>query len=310
LSYAVRALSCDAGIVITASHNPAEYNGYKVYGSDGCQITLEMAESILASIEKVDIFEDVKEMFFEKAVLAGLIHFISNDLLDKYLKQVELCLINPEILKESDLKVIYTPLNGTGNKPVREILSRAGLKHLIIVPEQENPDGSFTTCLKPNPEERSAYEKALKLAEKTLPDLILATDPDCDRIGVAVRNESEYTLLTGNETGCLLLNYILSQKKAKNILPKNPVVIKTIVTTAMAYEIAKEYDAQVIDTLTGFKFIGEQIGFLEQKKRADDYIFGFEESYGYLPETFVRDKDAVSASLSICEMAAFYKKII
>ncbi|MDD4834677.1 MAG: phospho-sugar mutase [Lutispora sp.] len=308
LSYAVRELECDAGIVITASHNPAEYNGYKVYGSDGCQITLGMAESIQRCIKKVDIFDGVKKEPFEKAVQEGFVHFVSQDLLEKYLDEVMQCSINPEILKESDLKVIYTPLNGTGNKPVREILSRAGLKNLTVVPEQENPDGHFPTCQNPNPEERSVFKLAIGLAEKIPADLLLATDPDCDRVGIAVKNGRGYTLLTGNETGCLLLSYILSQKKGKNRLPESPVIIKTIVTSAMVYMIAREYGAQVIDTLTGFKYIGEQIGLLEQKHKEGKYVFGFEESYGYLPETFVRDKDAVSTTLLICEMAAFYKK--
>jgi len=308
LSYAVRELKCDAGIVITASHNPAEYNGYKVYGSDGCQITLGMADAIQKHIEKVDIFNGVRRNPFEKAVQEGAACFISESLLEKYLDQVLQCSINPQILKESNLKVIYTPLNGTGNKPVREILTRAGLKNLALVPEQENPDGLFQTCHKPNPEEDTAFELALGLAERTQADLLFATDPDCDRVGVAVKHGHSYRLLTGNETGCLLLNYILSQKKANNTLPENPVIVKTIVTSAMADRIAEEYGARVIDTLTGFKYIGEQIGLLEQKHLEGNYVFGFEESYGYLPETFVRDKDAVSTSMLICEMAAFYKK--
>lgn len=308
LSYAVRKLKCDAGIVITASHNPAEYNGYKVYGSDGCQITLGMADAIQRHIKKVDIFNDVKKDSFEKAVHEGTAQFISEELLGEYLDRVLLCAINPQILEESDIKVIYTPLNGTGNRPVREILKRAGLMHLSLVPEQENPDGLFPTCQKPNPEEDAAFQLALGLAERTQADLLFATDPDCDRVGAAVKCGHGYRLLTGNETGCLLLNYILSQKKANNTLPENPVIIKTIVTSAMADVIAGEYGAQVIDTLTGFKYIGEQIGFLEKKHLEGSYVFGFEESYGYLPETFVRDKDAISTSLLICEMAAFYKK--
>lgn len=308
LSYAVRELKCDAGIVITASHNPAEYNGYKVYGSDGCQITLKMAESIQGYIEKVDIFEGVENIPFEKAVQSGSAHLISPDLLEKYLDLVEGCAINPDILKESNLKVIYTPLNGAGNKPVRKILARAGLKDLRIVPEQENPDGYFPTCQYPNPEEQSVFKLAIGLAEKDPADLLIATDPDCDRIGIAINNGGGYTLLTGNETGCLLLSYILSQRKAKNSLPESPVIIKTIVTSAMADMIAEEYGARVIDTLTGFKYIGEQIGVLEKSHLEDQYVFGFEESNGYLAETFARDKDAVSASLLICEMAAFYKE--
>ncbi len=307
LSYAVRELKCDAGIVITASHNPAQYNGYKVYGSDGCQITLEMAESIQKCIEQVNIFTDMEVISFTKALQSGAIHFVPQNLLTKYLELVEQCSINPKILQETDLKVIYTPLNGTGNKPVREILKRAGLKNLMVVPEQEQPDGYFTTCQKPNPEEPAVFKLAIELAERIDADLLFATDPDCDRIGIAVNNGRKYTLLTGNETGCLLLNYILSQKTTKNSLPQRPVIIKTIVTSKMANLIAKEYGVRVIDTLTGFKYIGEQIGLLEQKQEEDNYVFGFEESYGYLPEIFVRDKDAVSTSLLICEMAAFYK---
>lgn len=307
LSYAVRKLACDAGIVITASHNPSEYNGYKVYGSDGGQITLQTAEAVQKCIEAVDIFADVEKTPFETAVREGHVRFIPPDLLEGYLDLVERCAINPELLKVSDLKVIYTPLNGTGNKPVREILSRAGLKNLTVVREQENPDGNFPTCQMPNPEEPSAFELAIALAGKTEADLLLATDPDGDRVGVAVKYGHGYRLLTGNETGCLLLNYILSQKKAKDMLPERPVIIKTIVTSAMANMIAGEYGAQVIDTLTGFKYIGEQIGVLEQKHLECGYVLGFEESSGYLPEVFVRDKDAVSASLLICEMAAYYK---
>jgi len=308
LSFAVRALACDAGIVITASHNPCEYNGYKVYGSDGCQITLGMAEAILKCIEKVNIFDGVRQEPFAKAAADGRIQFIAEDIVEKYLDLVGQCSINPEILKETDLKVIYSPLNGAGNKLVRETLSRAGLKNVLVVPEQEKPDGLFPTCQKPNPEEYSALIMAIGLAEEVSADLVFATDPDGDRVGVAVKSGRQYKLLTGNEIGCLLLDYILAQKKAKNSLPENPVIIKTIVTSAMTYLIAAEYGAQVIDTLTGFKYIGEQIGLLEQKHREEQYVCGFEESCGYLVETFVRDKDAISVSLLICEMTAFYKK--
>ncbi len=307
LSFAVRELACDAGIVITASHNQAKYNGYKVYGKDGCQATLGMADAIQRHIEKVDIFKGVKKIPFENALLEGTITFISDSLLEKYLGLALQCSVNPEVLRDSDLSVIYTPLSGAGNKPVRKLLSMAGLRSLQIVPEQENPDGLFSTCQTPNPEEKSAFELALRLAAGTEADLLLATDPDCDRIGVAVKDGLEYKLLTGNETGCLLLNYILSQRKARHTLPDRPVIIKTIVTSAMADSIAKEYGARMIDTLTGFKYIGEQIGLLEQNHLESSYVFGFEESYGYLPETFVRDKDAVSTALLICEMAAFYK---
>lgn len=309
LSYAVRTLHCDAGIVVTASHNPAAYNGYKVYGNDGCQITLDMANAVLAQIEKVDIFSDIRKADFEKGLAEGLIAYISDGLLDSFIADVSKRSVNPGIFAKSGLKVVYTPLNGTGNKPVRRALTGAGLTELHVVPAQENPDGHFPTCPKPNPEERSAFNEALKLTEGLKPDLLLATDPDCDRVGIAVRDTAgEYVLLTGNETGCLVLHYILSQRKANGTLPKNPVVIKTIVTTALTYKIAEEFGAEVIDVLTGFKFIGEQIGLLEKQGRGGDYVFGFEESYGSLPGTYVRDKDAVAASLLICEMAAFYKE--
>ncbi|MFT9055912.1 MAG: phospho-sugar mutase, partial [Ethanoligenens sp.] len=296
-------------IVITASHNPAKYNGYKVYGKDGCQITLEAATNILSCIEKVRIFADTKTTDFKKAVNAGQVQWIKDGLMQSFIEKTKACTIHPELLKQTDLKVIYTPLNGTGNKPVRQALTACGFKNICVVPAQEKPDGSFSTCPKPNPEERAAFHVALKLAAQNPADILLATDPDCDRVGIAVRdNRGEYVLLTGNETGCLLLEYILSQKQAHHLMPKNPVAIKTIVTTAMAYTIASEYNVQIIDTLTGFKFIGEQIGRLEQKGEENRYVFGFEESYGYLLGTYVRDKDAVSASVLICEMAAYYKK--
>ena len=307
LSYAVRKLKCDAGIVITASHNPAAYNGYKVYGNDGCQITDQAAGAVQSFINDVEIFSGVKSKSFGRAMDEGAVSYISPNLLEEYLDAAGQCAVHPGILSDSDLKVIYTPLNGTGKKPVREILTRNGLENLSLVPEQENPDCLFSTCKVPNPEETSAFLMAIRLAEKIPADLLLATDPDCDRVGVAVKRKDGYSLLTGNETGCLLLNFILSQKKIRNLLPENPVIIKTIVTSAMADMIAGEYGAAVIDTLTGFKYIGEQIGVLEQKREESRYVFGFEESYGYLPEIFVRDKDAVSTALLICEMAAFYK---
>ena len=308
LSYAVRSLGCDAGAVVTASHNPAKYNGYKVYGPDGCQITLDIANAVLAQINKVDIFSGIKKMPFEEGLAKGLIKYIPDETLDNFIAEVEKCSVDRDICKAAGLSVIYTPLNGTGNKPVRKTLARAGLKEFKVVPAQENPDGHFPTCLKPNPEERSAFAEALKLAETSKPDLLLATDPDCDRMGIAVRNNAgEYVLFTGNETGCLLLHYILSQRKEKGTLPKSPVVVKTIVTSKMAYKIAEEFGAKVVDTLTGFKFIGEQIAKLEKEGHPKDYVFGFEESYGSLPGTYVRDKDAVAASLLTCEMASYYK---
>lgn len=307
LSFAVRSLHCDAGIILTASHNPAKYNGYKVYGSDGCQITLDMAEAVLSRIEKVDVFDGVNTSSFDAGLASGMISYIDDSLVGRFLDEVEKCAVDKEIIKKSNLKVIYTPLNGTGNKPVREILNRVGLNNLTVVPEQEKPDGNFTTCKKPNPEERSAFAKALELAVTVKPDILLATDPDCDRVGIAVKKGDGYELMTGNETGCLMLHYILSRRSENKTLPKNPVVIKTIVTSRLADAIAADFGATLIDTLTGFKFIGEQIGILEKHGEESRYVFGFEESYGSLPGSYVRDKDAVAASMLICEMAAYYK---
>ena len=308
LSYAVRALNCDVGIVITASHNPSKYNGYKVYGSDGCQITLEQADSVQAAIKKVAIFSGVKALTYEKGVADGLIRLIDDSLLERFLEDIGRCAINPGLLAQTDLSIVYTPLNGTGNIPVTRILRRMGVKELTIVPEQQNPDGNFPTCQKPNPEERVAFEKAIELGKTVGADLLLATDPDCDRVGAAVRDATgRYTLLTGNETGCLLLEYILSQRKKNGTLPEKPVIIKTIVTSALADLIAKDYGAEIINTLTGFKFIGEQIGLLEKAGEQNRYIFGFEESYGYLPGSYVRDKDAVAGSMLIAELAAYHK---
>jgi phosphoglucomutase len=290
LSYAVRELNCDAGIVITASHNPAKYNGYKVYGSDGCQITLEMAEAVLEEISNVDYFDDVKTAVFDDAVKSGSIAYIPNSLIERFYDDVLKCAVNPEICAQSGLSVIYTPLNGAGSKPVKAILNRMGVEKIYTVPSQDSPDGNFPTCKKPNPEERSAFEKALEQSVSIKPDLLLATDPDCDRVGIAVRDGGgEYTLMTGNEVGCLLLDYILSQRKNSGTLPAAPVVVKTIVTSVMADEIAKSYGAEVINTLTGFKFIGEQIGLLEKNGQANRFVFGFEESYGYLAGSYARD---------------------
>lgn len=308
LSYAVRELKCSAGIMVTASHNPAKYNGYKVYGSDGCQITIDTADKVLALINKVDIFYGVKYENFEKAVNDGNIEYISKDVEDNYLANVKAQSINLEACKKASLKVVYTPLNGTGNIPVRRILDEVGIENVIVVPEQELPDGTFRTCPFPNPEIPEALDLGLKLSEKEKPDLLLATDPDCDRVGIAVPDKNgEYVLITGNEVGALLLEYICKQRIEKGTMPKNPIAVKTIVTTELAAKIAKAYNVEIIDVLTGFKFIGEQIHVLEEKNQEDRYIFGFEESYGYLAGTYVRDKDAVVASMLICEMAAFYK---
>lgn len=308
LSYAVRALKCDAGIMVTASHNPAKYNGYKVYGSDGCQMTLDAAAKVLEEINNLDIFsEKILHSDFEKDLSEGLIKYIGESVAEDYYKCVLEQGINTDLIAESDLKVVYTPLNGTGNKPVRRILDTIGVKNVTVVPEQENPDGNFTTCPYPNPEICEALELGLKLCEKVKPDLLLATDPDADRVGIAVPDGDHYELFTGNEVGAMLFDYICSQRTAKGTMPENPVAVKTIVTTDIVAQIAKKYNVELIEVLTGFKFIGEQIGFLEEKGEEKRYVFGFEESYGYLAGSYVRDKDAVVASMLICEMAAYYR---
>lgn len=307
LSFAVRRLKCTAGIVVTASHNPGKYNGYKAYGADGCQLTLDASEHVLSLIEKIDVFADVKHTDFEKALAAGVISYIDQWLIDEYLDHVQKQSIHSEICRKSDLSVIYTPLHGTGNKPVRAILDRIGIKNLTIVPEQEFPNGNFPTAPFPNPEIRQAFECALRLSETVKADLLLATDPDCDRVGIAVKTGDEYVLMSGNEVGAMLLNYLLSQRTANGTMPSNPIAVKTIVTTDLCNLIAEKYQCEMIDVLTGFKFIGEQIGLLEAKGEESRYVFGFEESYGYLAGTYVRDKDAVVASMLICEMASFYK---
>lgn len=309
LSFAVRELHCQSGIMVTASHNPSQYNGYKCYGADGCQMTDHDANEVTACIRRVDIFNDVRVADYEEAKEAGLIREIPDSLVCGFLDRVEGQQVNPGLCRETPLSVIYTPLNGTGNKPVREILRRIGVDKVTVVPEQELPDGRFPTAPYPNPEIRQAFECALKLAETVRPELLLATDPDCDRVGIAVRDEGgEYVLMTGNEVGCLLLNYILSCRSAQGNLPANPVVVKTIVTSDLAARIAEKYGCTLVEVLTGFKYIGEQIGLLEKEGHPERYVFGFEESYGYLSGSYVRDKDAVVASMLICEMAAYYKK--
>lgn len=307
LSWAVRALKCDAGVMVTASHNPAKYNGYKVYGSDGCQVTIEAADEILGYINKTDVFTGVKTADFDESVKSGLISYIGDDIIDAYMKEVRKQSLHPEVCESAGLKVVYTPLNGTGNKPVRRILKEIGIKDVVIVPEQENPDGTFSTCPYPNPEIREALELGLRLCEKEKPDLLLATDPDCDRVGIAVPDGEGYALFSGNEVGSMLLEYVARERKALGKMPEAPLAVKTIVTTDITAKIAKKYGVELVEVLTGFKFIGEQIGFLEKKGQQDRYIFGFEESYGYLAGGYVRDKDAVVASMLICEMAAFYR---
>ena len=306
LSFAVRRLKCDAGVVVTASHNPAKYNGYKAYGPDGCQLGLEAADYVLSIMNKVDIFDDVKTLDFDNAVAEGKIEYIGDDIIEEYLNCVLACRVAPEADVKS-LNVIYTPLHGSGNKPVRSILKKIGVTNVTVVPEQELPDGNFPTAPYPNPEIRQAFECALKLANEIKPELLLATDPDCDRVGIAVRDGEEYKLLSGNDVGALLLDFILARRTENGTLPKNPIAVKTIVTTELCRKIAESYGCELVDVLTGFKFIGEQITMLEEKGEENRFVFGFEESYGYLGGTYVRDKDAVIASMLICEMVAYYK---
>ncbi len=308
LSFAVRYLKCGAGINVTASHNPAKYNGYKVYGADGCQMTNEAANAVLAKINKIDIFEGIKSVDFDKAVADGMVQYIGDDVIDAYLAKVKEQALHLDLVAKSGLKVVYSPLNGTGNKPVRRILKEIGIKDVIVVPEQENPDGNFPTCPYPNPEIREALALGLKLCDKEKPDLMLATDPDCDRVGIAVPDgKGDYALFTGNETGALLLEYVCKERTALGKMPKNPVAVKTIVTTDLTKAISAKYGVELREVLTGFKYIGEQIGLLEAAGEEERYIFGFEESYGYLAGGYVRDKDAVVASMLICEMAAYYR---
>ena len=306
LSFAVRYLHCDAGICVTASHNPSKYNGYKAYGSDGCQIALEMADEVLAEINSLDIFNDVRRMDFEEAVKEGKIVYIPDEVVDAFLDAV----YSQSVMNDIDggLKVVYTPLNGTGRKCVTRILDRIGIKDITIVPEQEFPDGNFPTCPFPNPEIREALQKGLELCETVKPDLLLATDPDADRCGIAVRQGSEYVLMSGNEVGVLLMDFIAKKRIENGTMPQKPVVVSTIVSTDMTQSVAKEYGIELRSVLTGFKYIGDQIAMLEADGEADRYIFGFEESYGYLSGSYVRDKDAVDASMLICEMALDYKR--
>ncbi len=308
LSFAVRRLGATAGIVVTASHNPKEYNGYKVYWSDGGQITEEHAKGILDEINKAD-YSEIKTMDFDKAALEELYKYVQPIVEDEYFEAVKAQAVNLDIIEEmgDKLNVIYTPLHGTGNKPVRRALKELGFENVTVVPEQELPDSEFSTTKYPNPEEPEVFRIAIEMAKKNGADLIIGTDPDCDRIGVVVKNkEGEYVVLTGNQTGVLLTNYILDQLKNTGRMPKNPVIVKTIVTTELARRICKDYGVEIIDVLTGFKYIGEKIKEFEEAGNKS-YIFGFEESYGYLAGTHARDKDGVVAAALICEMAAYYK---
>ena len=309
LSWAVRYLGCGAGVCVTASHNPAKYNGYKVYGADGCQITLEAAEKILAAIEKIDCFDDVRLADFDAAAAAGRIVTIDEKCLDDFVQAVYDQRVGDGAGIDA-LKLVYTPLNGTGLECVKKLLKKLGVTHVTVVPEQEKPDGDFPTCPYPNPEIREAMQKGLELCDKVRPDLLLGTDPDCDRCGTAVPDgKGGYRLITGNEMGIILLDYICRTRLAQGTMPADPVAVTTIVSTDMATPVAKKYGVELRRTLTGFKFIGEQIGKLEAEGRPERYIFGFEESYGYLAGPYVRDKDAVIGSMLICEMAAYYRSI-
>ena len=308
VSFGVRYLKTTQGVMITASHNPSKYNGYKVYGSDGCQITTEAAASILAGIEKLDIFADIKREDFDHAISAGKIEYIPSSVMDGFIDAVksQSVLFGDEI--DKNVSIVYSPLNGTGLKPVTRVLEESGFTNITVVEEQKYPDGNFPTCPYPNPELRGTMELGLQYCEKTGADLLFATDPDADRCGIAVKTSNgDYQLLSGNEVGLLLLDYICSQRVKHGKMPKEPVFIKTIVTMDLAEKIADHYGVKTINVLTGFKFIGEQIGILESQGRESDYICGFEESYGYLTGTYVRDKDAVNAAFMIAEMFAFYK---
>lgn len=308
LSYAVRSLGCAAGVMVTASHNPAKYNGYKVYGPDGCQITTGAASEIQSEIENLDVFSDVKIEEFDVCAADGRIVCVPEKVYPDFIEEVrrQSVLYGDEI--DRSVALVYTPLNGTGLAPVTRALRESGFTNLTLVSEQAQPDGNFPTCPYPNPEIREAMELGIEYCRRTGAELLLATDPDCDRCGVAVRGEAgDYELLTGNETGLLLLDYICAQRTAHGKMPSQPVFVKTIVTTDLAERIAAHYGVKTINVLTGFKYIGEVIGEMEREGRADDYICGFEESYGYLTGTYVRDKDAVNAALMICEMFAFYR---
>ena len=307
VSFAVRYLAASAGVMITASHNPSKYNGYKVYGADGCQITTEAAAEILGEIERLDIFTDVKRLDFDAAVSEGKITYISEDVLTAFIENVKKQSVLFGEGVNRDVAIVYSPLNGTGLIPVTRTLKEMGYTNLTLVEEQRLPDGNFPTCPYPNPEIKEAMALGMEYARRCNADLLLATDPDCDRVGIAVRDDrGEYVLLSGNETGLLLLDYICSQKAKHHKMPEDPVMIKTIVTMDLAERIAADYGVKTINVLTGFKYIGEQIGLLEQAGKTDSFIFGFEESYGYLSGSYVRDKDAVNGAFLICEMFSYY----
>ncbi|HIT88648.1 MAG TPA: phospho-sugar mutase [Candidatus Coprocola pullicola] len=309
LSFAVRHLGCTAGVVVTASHNPPEYNGYKVYWADGGQVPFPRDEQIIAEVNKVEHYSDIKKMDLEEAKAKGLYNIIDSSVDDAFIENVKAQSLNSDLVKRlgEDFKVVYTPIHGSGNIPVRRALKEAGFKNVYVVKEQEMPDPMFTTVGYPNPEDPKVFALAIELAKEKNADIIVGTDPDCDRVGAVVKdNKGEYVVLTGNMTGALLTEYILSQRKAQGILPKNGAVIKTIVTTEMIRPMCEEYGMKLYDVLTGFKYIGEKIKEFEETGNYE-YVFGFEESYGCLAGTYARDKDAVVATLLICEMAAYYK---
>ncbi len=304
LSWAVRYLHCGAGICVTASHNPAQYNGYKVYGADGCQITPEAAEKVLAAMEKTDCFDGVKLADYDAAAAEGKIQIIPDECLDAFVDAVLDLRPGNDVSK---LKLVYTPLNGSGLECVKKLLAKMGVTELTVVPSQEAPDGHFPTCPYPNPEIREAMEEGLRLCDEVKPDLLIGTDPDCDRMGAAVPDgQGGYRLITGNEMGVLLLDYLCRTRIARNTMPQDPVAVTTIVSTDMATPVAQSYGVELRRTLTGFKYIGEQIGLLEEEGHPERYLFGFEESYGYLSGAHVRDKDAVNAVMLACECAAWY----
>lgn len=307
LSYAVRELHCSGGVMVTASHNPSKYNGYKVYGDDGCQITTLGAKEVLEEIEALDVFNDVKYGDYDSLKEKGMIEIINDDIYTSFIERVkkESLLFDEEINK--NVKIIYSPLHGTGLKPVTRILKECGYNDVIVVKEQEEPDGNFTTCPYPNPEIKEAMALGIEYMKQYEADILIATDPDADRVGIAVKGKDDYILLTGNQVGVLLLDYVCSQRIKHDKMPSQPVMVKTIVTTDMASEVAASYNVEVKEVLTGFKYIGEQILLLEKENKEDSYILGFEESYGYLSGSYVRDKDAVDGVFLIVEMFAYYK---
>ena len=310
LSFATRYYKCNAGIMVTASHNPAKYTGYKAYGPDGCQMTDEAADVVYAEIQKTDVLTGAKTMTFEEGMAAGLIQYVEDDCCEALYQAIESRSVRPGLCATAGLKLVYSPLNGSGLVPVTRILKDLGITDVTIVPEQKNPDGNFPTCPYPNPEIFEALRLGLELAEKSGADLMLATDPDADRVGIAVRcKDGSYELLSGNEVGVLLLDYICAGRIEKGTMPKSPVMVKSIVSTPLADKVAAHYGVECRNVLTGFKWIGDQIAKLEAAGEVERFIFGFEESYGYLAGSYVRDKDAIIGSMLICEMAAYYRSI-